>query len=172
MAHANLSWLKVLVAVVAGFGLIPVILLSLLGQIRIFYAMGRDGLLPPALSRCSERFHTPHIGTLVTGGAAALIAGLFPLDLLGELISIGTLMAFAIVCAGIIILRRRMPDMHRPFRTPWVPLVPVLGVISCIILMVFLPWKTWIRLAIWLAIGFAIYFGYGQKHSKLSAERS
>jgi APA family basic amino acid/polyamine antiporter len=172
LAHANLSWLKVLVAVVAGFGLIPVILLSLLGQVRIFYAMGRDGLLPPALSRCSERFHTPHIGTLVTGGASALVAGLFPLDLLGELISIGTLMAFAIVCAGIIILRRRMPDVHRPFRTPWVPVVPVLGVISCVVLMAALPPSTWIRLAIWLAIGFAIYFGYGQKHSKLSAERS
>ena len=167
LAHADLHWLKVLVAVVAGFGLIPVILLSLLGQIRIFYAMGRDGLLPPALSRCNERFHTPHIGTLVTGIAAALIAGLFPLDLLGELISIGTLMAFAIVCAGIIILRRRMPDAHRPFRTPWVPLIPLLGVFSCLGLMAYLPVNTWIRLAVWLAIGFAVYFGYGQRHSKL-----
>ena len=170
LAHANLAWLKVLVAVVAGFGLIPVILLSLLGQIRIFYAMGRDGLLPPALSRCSERFHTPHVGTLVTGVAAAVVAGFFPLDILGELISIGTLMAFAIVCGGIILLRRRMPDIPRPFRTPWVPLIPVLGVISCVVLMVFLPWKTWIRLAIWLAIGFAIYYGYGHRHSKLRAE--
>ena len=172
LAHANLAWLKAMIAVVAGLGLIPVILLSLLGQIRIFYAMGRDGLLPPSLARCSERFHTPHVGTLVTGGASALVAGLFPLDLLGELISIGTLMAFAIVCAGIIILRRRMPDLQRPFRTPWVPLVPVLGVISCVVLMVFLPWQTWIRLAIWLAIGFAIYFGYGKKHSRLAAERT
>ncbi len=170
MAHANLHWLKVLVAVVAGFGLIPVILLSLLGQVRIFYAMGRDGLLPAALSRCSQRFQTPHIGTLVTGLAAATIAGLFPLDLLGELISIGTLMAFAIVCSGILILRRRMPDAHRPFRAPWVPLIPVLGVISCLILMVFLPISTWVRLAIWLAIGFLIYFGYGRQHSKLSGE--
>ena len=172
LAHANLTWLKVLVAVVAGFGLIPVILLSLLGQIRIFYAMGRDGLLPSALSRCSERFHTPHIGTLVTGITAAVVAGFFPLDLLGELISIGTLMAFAIVCAGIIILRRRMPQMHRPFRTPWVPLIPALGVISCVLLMVFLPISTWVRLAVWLAIGFAIYFGYGQKHSKLRDDHS
>ena len=169
LAHADLRWLKVLVAVVAGFGLIPVILLSLLGQIRIFYAMGRDGLLPAALSRCSERFHTPHIGTLLTGVVAAVIAGLFPLDLLGELISIGTLMAFAIVCAGIIIMRRRMPDTHRPFRTPWVPLVPILGIISCVVLMIFLPISTWVRLAIWLAIGFAIYYGYGIEHSKLRA---
>jgi len=168
LAHANLDWLKVLVAVVAGFGLIPVILLSLLGQVRIFFAMGRDGLLPAAFARCSERFHTPHIGSIVTGVVSALVAGLFPLDLLGELISIGTLMAFAIVCAGIIILRKRMPDLVRPFRTPWVPLVPILGVICCVVLMVFLPVSTWIRLAIWLALGFAIYFGYGQKHSRLS----
>ena len=90
---------------------------------------------------------------------------------MGELISIGTLMAFAIVCAGIIILRRRMPEVHRPFRTPWVPLIPVLGVISCVILMVFLPISTWVRLAIWLALGFLIYFGYGRAHSKLSGER-
>ena len=171
LAHADLTWLKVLVAVVAGFGLIPVILLSLLGQIRIFYAMGRDGLLPAALSRCSERYHTPHIGTLVVGCAAALVAGLFPLDLLGELISIGTLMAFAIVCGGIIILRRRMPDAPRPFRTPWVPVIPILGVVSCVGLMIYLPISTWVRLAIWLAIGFAIYFGYGHKHSKLRDER-
>ena len=170
LAHANLHWLKALVAVVAGFGLIPVILLSLLGQIRIFYAMGRDGLLPESLSRCSERFHTPHIGTLVTGLSAAAIAGFFPLDLLGELISIGTLMAFAIVCAGIIILRKRMPDTHRPFRTPWVPLIPILGVLSCIVLMAYLPVSTWVRLAIWLALGFLIYFGYGRAHSKLSGE--
>jgi basic amino acid/polyamine antiporter, APA family len=129
--------------------------------------MGRDGLLPESLSRCSERFRTPHIGTLVTGIFSAAFAGLLPLDLLGELISIGTLLAFAIVCAGIIILRRRMPDTHRPFRTPLVPLVPILGVISCLVLMYFLPISTWVRLAVWLVIGFAIYFGYGQKHSRL-----
>ena len=117
MAHANLSWLKVLVAVVAGFGLIPVILLSLLGQVRIFYAMGRDGCFP-RLSRCSQRFQTPHIGTLVTGAASALIAGFFPLDLLGELISIGTLMAFAIVCLGIIILAGACPMLRARFEPP------------------------------------------------------
>jgi APA family basic amino acid/polyamine antiporter len=170
LAHANLSWLKAIVAVVAVFGMISVILLSLLGQVRIFYAMGRDGLLPPVLSRCSKRFQTPHWGTIITGALAALIAGLAPLDLLGELISIGTLMAFAIVCAGIIVLRRANPDAERPFRTPWVPVVPILGVVCCVILMVGLPWPTWIRLAIWLALGFAIYYGYGRKHSKLASE--
>jgi basic amino acid/polyamine antiporter, APA family len=167
LAHADFSWLKALVAVVAVFGLISVILLSLLGQIRIFYAMGRDGLLPAALSRCSERFHTPHVGTLVTGILAALVAGFVPLGLLGELISIGTLMAFALVCAGIIILRRTMPDVARPFRTPWVPLIPGLGIASCVTLMFSLPNATWIRLVVWLALGFAVYFGYGRRHSRL-----
>jgi APA family basic amino acid/polyamine antiporter len=167
LAHADLSWLKFLVAVVAVFGLISVILLSLLGQIRIFYAMGRDGLLPAALSRTNERFHTPHVGTLVTGVLSALVAGLVPLDLLGELISIGTLMAFAMVCGGIIILRYKSPELHRPFRTPWVPLIPGLGVVSCIALMLYLPSDTWIRLVVWLAMGFAVYFGYGRRHSKL-----
>jgi APA family basic amino acid/polyamine antiporter len=167
LAHADLSWLKILVAIVAVFGLISVILLSLLGQIRIFYAMGRDGLLPPALARCNARFHTPHIGTLVTGVLSAAVAGIVPLGILGELISIGTLMAFALVCVGIIILRRTMPDVHRPFRTPWVPLLPGLGVISCVTLMFSLPNATWIRLAIWLGLGFAVYFGYGHRHSKL-----
>jgi APA family basic amino acid/polyamine antiporter len=167
LAHADLSWLKVLVGIVAIFGLISVILLSLLGQIRIFYAMGRDGLLPAALSRTSERFHTPHIGTIVTGVLSALTAGLVPLDLLGELISIGTLMAFAMVCGGIIILRRKSPELHRPFRAPWVPLIPGLGIFSCVALMIYLPSDTWIRLVVWLGLGFAVYFGYGRYHSKM-----
>ncbi|HKC15587.1 MAG TPA: amino acid permease [Steroidobacteraceae bacterium] len=171
LAHADLRWLKILVGVVAVFGLISVILLSLLGQIRIFYAMGRDGLLPPILARTNERFHTPHVGTLVTGALSALTAGLVPLDLLGELISIGTLMAFAMVCGGIIILRHKSPQLHRPFRTPWVPLIPGLGVLSCVALMLYLPADTWIRLAIWLGLGFVVYFGYGRAHSKLREER-
>jgi APA family basic amino acid/polyamine antiporter len=167
LAHANVAWLKAVVAVVAVFGMISVILLSLLGQVRIFFAMGRDGLLPPALSRCSERFHTPHIGTILTGVVSALVAGLAPLDLLGELISIGTLMAFAIVCLGILVLRRTQPDIVRPFRTPWVPFVPVMGALCCIGLMLGLGWPTWLRLVIWLALGFIIYYGYGRKHSNL-----
>jgi APA family basic amino acid/polyamine antiporter len=168
LAHADLSWLKFLVAVVAIFGLISVILLSLLGQIRIFYAMGRDGLLPAALSRCNARFHTPHVGTLVTGVLSALVAGVVPLGILGELISIGTLMAFALVCIGILILRRTMPDVARPFRTPWVPFVPAAGVLCCVTLMFSLPNATWWRLAVWLGLGFAVYYFYGRRHSKLA----
>jgi APA family basic amino acid/polyamine antiporter len=166
--QADLGWLKFLVAVVAVFGLISVILFSLLGQVRILYAMGRDGLMPAAFARTSPRFKTPHVGTLWTGALAALTAGFVPLDILGELISIGTLLAFAIVCAGIVVLRRTAPAAHRPFRTPWVPLVPVLGVLCCITLMFSLPNDTWLRLVIWLAIGLVIYWAYGRRHSRLS----
>jgi APA family basic amino acid/polyamine antiporter len=166
--QADLGWLKFLVAVVAVFGLISVILFSLLGQVRILYAMGRDGLMPAAFARTSPRFKTPHVGTLWTGALAALTAGFVPLDILGELISIGTLLAFAIVCAGIVVLRRTAPEAHRPFRTPWVPLVPVLGVLCCITLMFSLPNDTWLRLVIWLAIGLVIYWAYGRRHSRLS----
>jgi APA family basic amino acid/polyamine antiporter len=165
--QADLGWLKFLVAVVAVFGLISVILFSLLGQVRILYAMGRDGLMPAAFARTSPRFRTPHVGTLWTGALAAVTAGFVPLDILGELISIGTLLAFAIVCAGIVVLRRTAPDAHRPFRTPLVPLVPILGVICCITLMFSLPNDTWLRLIVWLAIGFVIYWAYGRHHSRL-----
>lgn len=166
---ANLAWLKFLVAFVAVVGLMSVILLSLLGQTRIFYAMGRDGLLPAALSRTGKRFKTPYLGTWITGILAALTAGFTPLGLLGELISIGTLLAFAMVCAGILVLRKIAPDAHRAFRTPWVPLIPVLGVITCVALMFSLPNDTWIRLVIWLVVGIAFYAMYGRKYSKLNA---
>jgi APA family basic amino acid/polyamine antiporter len=167
--QADLGWLKVLVAVVAVFGLISVILLSLLGQVRILYAMGRDGLLPAALTRTSPRFGTPHVGTLWTGAVAAVTAGLTPLDVLTELISIGTLLAFAMVCAGILVLRRTDPHHERPFRTPWVPLVPVLGILCCTYLMYSLPIYTWKRLFYWLLIGILLYAAYGYRHSKLAA---
>ena len=167
LAHADFGWLKLMVAMVAIGGMVPVILGSLLGQVRIFFAMGRDGLLPPGLSRCNERYNTPHIGTLVTGGIAALIAGIAPLDVLAQLISIGTLLAFAFVCFGIIWLRRRHPELHRPFRTPWVPLVPALGALCCLGLMAGLGGPTWKRLGIWVALGLAIYVFYGRHHSRL-----
>ncbi len=166
--QADLGWLKFLVAVVAVFGLISVILFSLLGQVRILYAMGRDGLMPAAFARTSPRFRTPHVGTLWTGALAALTAGFVPLGILGELISIGTLLAFAIVCAGILVLRHTQPQAHRPFRTPLVPLVPGLGVLCCVLLMFSLPDDTWLRLLAWLVIGVAIYWAYGRRHSKLA----
>jgi basic amino acid/polyamine antiporter, APA family len=149
-------------------GLTSVILVSLLGQPRIFYAMSRDGLLPKAFAKIHPKYGTPHITTWITGIACAVISGLFPLDLLGELISIGTMLAFSLVCAGVLVLRRTRPDLPRPFRTPWVPLVPLLGIGCCVLQMYFLPLITWLNLAIWMGLGFVIYFGYSRRHSLLA----
>jgi APA family basic amino acid/polyamine antiporter len=169
-SHMPLAWLKGVVAIVAILGLISVVLASIVGQVRIFFAMARDGLLPQALSRLGKRRHTPYVGTLVTGIIMAAAAGFAPLDLLGDLISIGTLLAFAVVCGGILILRRIAPAARRPFRTPWVPLVPILGILSCLALMWSLSNVTWWRLALWIAAGIAIYAFYGRRHSKLRKE--
>ncbi len=149
-------------------GLTSVILVSLLGQPRIFFAMAKDGLLPAAFAKIHPKHGTPHVTTWITGIACAIISGLFPLNLLGELISIGTLMAFALVCAGVLALRRTQPGLPRPFRTPWVPLVPVLGIMICVLQMFALPRITWLNLAIWMVLGFIVYFGYSRKHSKLA----
>ncbi|MDI1319149.1 MAG: amino acid permease, partial [bacterium] len=148
-------------------GLTSVILVSLLGQPRIFFAMAKDGLLPKAFAKIHPKYGTPHVTTWITGISCAVIAGLFPLNLLGELISIGTLLAFALVCAGVLALRRTEPGLPRPFRTPWVPVVPVLGILICIAQMFALPSITWVNLLIWLALGFAVYFGYSRRHSLL-----
>ena len=162
-----LGWLKVVVGLVAILGLVSVVLASIIGQVRIFYAMSRDGLLPASIGAINPKTNTPVVGTLITGVVAAITAGLLPLGLLGELISIGTLLAFAMVCTGILILRKIAPNQHRPFRTPFVPAVPLLGILTCAILMYSLPTDTWIRLAVWLGLGFVVYFSYGRKHSKL-----
>ena len=163
----KLAWARWCVSVVAIFGLVSVLLVTLLGQVRIFYAMGRDGLLPAAFARIHPRFNTPHVGSIVTGVGAALFAGLFPLDLLGDLVSIGTLLAFAVVSAGVLILRRTMPDAPRAFRTPLMPFTPIAAVLACIALMYSLSGDTWLRLAVWLVIGGVIYAAYGYRHSKL-----
>lgn len=149
-------------------GLTSVILVSLLGQPRIFYSMSRDGLLPKSFAKIHPKYGTPHITTWITGISCAVISGLFPLDLLGELISIGTMLAFSLVCAGVWVLRRTRPDLPRPFRTPLVPLVPILGIGSCALQMYFLPLITWLNLAIWMGLGLIIYFGYSRRHSLLA----
>jgi APA family basic amino acid/polyamine antiporter len=167
-AGPGLKWLGFFVNIGAIAGLASVVLVMLLGQPRIFFSMARDGLLPPVFGRVHPTFRTPYVSTIVTGLVAALIAGLFPIGLLGELVSIGTLLAFVIVCGGIIVLRRTQPDLPRPFRTPAVPLVPILGILICGYMMYGLPGDTWLRLIIWMALGLAIYFVYGRRHSALN----
>jgi basic amino acid/polyamine antiporter, APA family len=171
-AGPALSWAKALVGVIIGVGLISSLLVTLLGQIRIFLAMANDGLLPSWFATIHPRWSTPHIGTIVTGVGAALVAGLFPLKLLGELISIGTLLAFAIVCLGVIVLRIRQPQLPRPFRVPGYPLTPIAGILVCLALMASLPRDTWIRLVAWLAVGLVVYRVYGFRHSLLRRVRS
>jgi APA family basic amino acid/polyamine antiporter len=166
-AHPELKWLGLPVKIGAIVGLTSVILMSLLGQPRIFMAMSRDGLLPPAMQKVHAKYRTPHVATIITGIVAALFAGIFPLDVLGELISIGILLAFTAVCAGVVVLRRTQPEAPRPFKVPFATLTGVLGVVVCLAMTLFLPHDTWIRLAIWTAIGFLIYFGYGYRHSRL-----
>jgi basic amino acid/polyamine antiporter, APA family len=144
----------------------------LLGQSRIFYAMSRDGLLPPFFGHVHPRLQTPHVATLITGGVAMTVAGLFPISLLGELVSIGTLFAFVVVCSGVLVLRYRRPELPRPFRTPLVPWVPLLGVLTCGALMLGLGLATWLRLVGWMVLGLAIYFGYGRRHSRLGREEA
>jgi len=166
-AHAALSWLGVFLKIGIIAGMTSVILTSLLGQPRILLSMADDGLLPPAMSRCHPRFKTPHVSTVVTGVGAALIAGVFPLDVLADLISIGILLAFAVVCLGVLVMRYTRPDVHRPFRVPAAWLLCPLGAIVCAGMTRFLSDATWIRLVLWTVLGAAIYALYGYKHSRL-----
>src|SRR6266705_2028557 len=161
---------RLLIDVGAVLGIASVILVLLLGQSRVFYSMARDGLLGAWAGAVHPRFRTPYRSTIYTGLAVAVAAGVLPLQLLGQLVNIGTLFAFALVSGGVWLLRRRRPDLERPFRTPFVPVVPILGILCCVGLMATLPRDTWIRLIVWLAIGFAIYFGYGVRHSRLQKE--
>ncbi|MFV0419446.1 MAG: amino acid permease [Dysgonomonas sp.] len=163
-----LQWLSPLIKIGAIAGLTSVVLVMMLGQSRIFYSMSKDGLLPRFFSGIHKQYGTPYKSTILTGFASALIAGILPINILGELVSIGTLMAFVIVCISIIVLRKTQPNINRPFKTPLVPLVPILGAIICLAQMISLPWDTWLRLIAWMFIGFVIYFTYGIKHSKLN----
>ena len=163
----KMAWLRTFVKIGAIAGLSSVILVMLLGQPRIFYCMAKDGLLPQIFSTVHPKFQTPWLAQIFTGTAAMLVAGLFPIGLLGELVSIGTLLAFAIVCAGVLVLRLLHPEMHRPFRTPAVWVVAPLGIIFCGWLMCGLPRDTWARLIVWMVIGLVIYFAYGHRNSRL-----
>jgi APA family basic amino acid/polyamine antiporter len=165
--QSAMAVVSVLVTVGGLAGLSSVMVVMMLAQPRIFLSMSRDGLLPAWAGRIHPRFHTPHISTIVTGVVVAIAAGLTPIATLGALVSIGTLMAFVIVSIGIIVLRRTRPDLPRPFRMPWVPVLPLMSAAVSLILMLGLPWSTWERLMIWMAIGIAFYFGYGYRRSRL-----
>jgi APA family basic amino acid/polyamine antiporter len=164
-------WLNkaIILAILAGYS--SVILVMLLGQSRVFYSMSRDGLLPKVFSQIHTKFRTPYKSNLLFLALISIFALFVPANVAGELTSIGTLLAFIIVCAGILVMRKRMPDAPRAFSTPAVPLVPALGIAICLFMMVFLPFDTWIRLILWMLLGHNIYVFYGSKRSKLGAKK-
>jgi len=163
-------WMSQVIIMAIIIGYTSVILVDLLGQSRVFFSMSRDGLLPKLFAEVHPKFRTPYKGNIILCIFISLFAGLVPISVVGEMTSIGTLLAFVMVCLGVIILRHRQPDLPRAFRTPWVPLVPILGIVTCIAMMVSLPQGTWIRLIVWLVIGLAVYFFFGKKNSKIGKE--
>lgn len=162
-------WLNKAIVLAILFGYCSVIMVTLLGQSRVFLSMSRDGLLPPFFSRINERFRTPLHSNLLFMVVVSLLAGLVPAEVAGEMTSIGTLLAFTLVCAAILIVRKTMPHVHRSFKTPFVPFIPIMGILTCLCMMCFLPADTWIRLVLWMLIGLDIYACYGIKHSKLES---
>jgi len=163
------QWATFLVELGAIAGLATVMLVMLLGQSRVFYSMSRDGLLWPWASKIHKRFRTPYVSSIVVGFFVAILATLIPLSVLDEMTSVGTLLAFVLVSAGVMVMRRTHPDVPRPFKTPMVPLVPILSILFSGTLIVSLSYWTQLRLLVWLVIGLAIYFTYGRKHSKVQA---
>jgi len=165
-AIPGLGWLRQAVNIAVTIGLGSTILSLIYGQSRIFYAMARDGLLPPVFAKVNPSTRTPIWGTVVTTTFAALVGGLFPISVLGELVSMGTLLAFSLICAGVIYLRVKEPDLPRGFKTPLVWVSAPLGIAGCIFLISGLPGPTWLRLFIWMGIGLVVYFGYAYWHSR------
>jgi len=174
-AAVGTSWstvmklLSLLVKIGIIAGLSSTMVVQMMAQPRIFMAMAADGLLPAWAARIHPKFRTPHLTTIVTGTVVAIASGFTPIGVLGQLVSIGTLFAFVIVSLGVIVLRRTQPQLHRPFRAPWVPFVPIASAIVSLLLMASLPRATWDRLVIWMAVGIALYFLYGRRHSRLRA---
>ena len=166
-SHPELSWLRVVVEIGALIGLSSVVLVMIIGQPRIFMIMGRDGLLPPVFTSIHPKHRTPHINTIITGVGIALLAAVFPLDILGELTSMGTLIAFAAVCGGVWILRRTQPNLPRPFRIKFAPLICLAGIVSCMILLSTMTAHNWALMIGWTLFGLIVYFGYGYRHSRL-----
>lgn len=170
MNAVGYRWGSALVAVGAVAGITSVLIVMLLGQIRVFYAMSRDGLLSPWLSAVHPRYGTPHRATLVTGVTVAILAGFVPIGVAAELTNIGTLFAFTLVCGAVLILRRTRPELRRPFRTPLVPAVPILGMLACLALIGYLPTITKVGFVVWAAVGLILYAVYGFRHSKVGKQ--
>jgi len=166
-AYPSLLWLKTLVEIGAIAGLSSVILVMLMGQPRIFYTMAKDGLLPRLFSRVHPKFRTPHVSTIIVGVIAATLAGLLPIGVLGDLVSMGTLLAFATVCVGVLVLRYTRPDLPRPFRVAFAPVVCTLGALACLTLFTMAFLDNWHWMSAWILVGIAVYFGYGYRHSRL-----
>jgi APA family basic amino acid/polyamine antiporter len=168
-AVPGLGWLRQIVNVAVTVGLGSTILSLLYGQSRIFYAMARDGLLPRMFGEVNPGTRTPVWGTVITSGCAGLVGGLFPISVLGELVSMGTLLAFTLICCGVLYLRVKHPELERSFKTPAVWITAPLGALGCIFLISGLPAPTWIRLFVWMAIGLVVYFTYAHRHSRYRA---
>jgi len=168
--QTGVRWGSFLVKLGAICGLSSTMVVMLLGQSRVFFSMSHDGLLPGWASKVHGRFRTPYLSSIFVGIFVAIFASIIPIGILGELVSIGTLLAFVIVCAGVWVLRRKHPSTPRPFRTPWVPFVPIMGILISLLMMAGLPGDTWIRLIIWLVIGFVIYFSYSRHHSRVQKD--
>src|SRR3989442_4312214 len=167
--RAGLTWMQYLVAFGAMTGITSVLLVMMLSQPRVMLALGRDGLVPNSFfGAVHPKLRRPWKSTILTGLFVASMAGFIPLSILDEMTSIGTLFAFVIVCGAVMVMRRTNPDANRPFRAPFVPLVPILGIATCLLLMFSLPAENWYRLIIWLAVGLVIYFAYGRRHSVMS----
>jgi APA family basic amino acid/polyamine antiporter len=167
MDATGFRWGSLLIKIGALGGLTSTMIVMLLGQSRVFFSMSKDGLLPKVFSVVHPRFRTPWLSSLTVGLVVATFASLLPLQSLGEMTSIGTLLAFIIVCAGVMVLRKRSPEIPRPFRAPWMPFTPIAGIVVALAMMLFLPLVTWLRLIVWLAVGLVIYFSYGRKHSRV-----
>lgn len=167
IAKTPFAWLSQAIILAILIGYTSVILVDLMAQSRMFYAISKDGLLPKIFSELHPKFKTPYKSNVLLCLFIGLFAAFVPLNVVGEMTSIGTLLAFLMVCAGILILRKTDPLAERPFKVPFVPLIPILGILVCLGMMIFMPWETWLRLIVWLAIGMAIYYFYGRKHSKL-----
>ena len=165
--HPQLAWLRTIVEVGALLGLSSVVLVMIIAQPRIFMIMGRDGMLPPVFAKVHPRYRTPHINTVITGIGIAILAAVFPLDVLGDLVSMGTLVAFTAVCAGVWMLRHTRPELPRPFRVPRVGVISTLGILSCLFLLLQMNWYNWVLMAVWTVLGLAIYALYGFRHSAL-----